>query len=63
MTTQTVPTERKPAVKLTFRVERGPYFLCVAIKGEASFDWSSIAGVCGGVALKFDLPTFKPGSG
>jgi hypothetical protein len=38
MTTQTIPTARKPACKLAFHVQRAPCFLCVAIKGEASFD-------------------------
>ena len=38
MTTPTIPAARKPACKLTFQVQRAPYFLCVAIKGEASFD-------------------------
>jgi anti-anti-sigma factor len=38
MTTSTIPTRRKPAGKLTFRVQRGPSWLCVAIQGEASFD-------------------------
>ena len=38
MTIHTVPTRRKPECKLAFHVERRPYFLLVAIKGEASFD-------------------------
>jgi anti-anti-sigma factor len=42
MTTQTLPTRRKPACKLTFHVQRAPYFLCVAIIGEASFDHAEI---------------------
>ena len=42
MTTHTIPTRRKPACKLTFCVQRGPHFLCVAIKGEASFNQAEI---------------------
>jgi anti-anti-sigma factor len=42
MTTQTIPTGRKPAPKLTFRVQRGAHFLCVAIQGEASFDQAEV---------------------
>ena len=42
MTTQTIPTRRKPASKLTFGVQRSPYLLCVAIKGEASFDQAEV---------------------
>jgi anti-anti-sigma factor len=42
MTTPTIPTRRKPACKLTFRIQRAPYFLCVAIKGEASFDQAEV---------------------
>jgi anti-anti-sigma factor len=42
MTTQTIPTRRKPACKLTFGVQRGPHFLCVAITGEASFDQAEV---------------------
>jgi anti-anti-sigma factor len=42
MTTQTLPTRRKPACKLTFRVQRAPYFLRVAIQGEASFDQAEV---------------------
>jgi anti-anti-sigma factor len=42
MTTQTMPTVRNPAGKLTFHVRRGPHFLCVAIKGEASFDQAEV---------------------
>jgi anti-anti-sigma factor len=42
MTTATIPTRRKPPCKLTFRVQRGPYFLCVAIQGEASFDQAEV---------------------
>ena len=42
MTTATIPTRRKPPCKLTFRVQRGPYFLCLAIQGEASFDQAEV---------------------
>ena len=42
MTTATIPTRRKPADKLTFRVQRGADFLCVAIQGEASFDQAEV---------------------
>jgi anti-anti-sigma factor len=42
MTTQTIPTEQKPACKLTFHVQRCPHFLRVAIKGEASFDQAEV---------------------
>ena len=42
MTTATIPTRRKPADKLTFRVQRGSHFLCVAIQGEASFDQAEV---------------------
>src|SRR6516162_3255116 len=42
MTTPTIPTGRKPACKLTFRVQRAPHFLCVAIQGEASFDQAEV---------------------
>ena len=38
MTTQTVPPRRKPEGKLAFHVEHRPYFLLVAVRGEASFD-------------------------
>ena len=42
MTTQTIPTGRKRECKLTFRVQRCPSFLCVAIRGEASFDQAEV---------------------
>jgi anti-anti-sigma factor len=42
MTSPTLPTRRKPACKLTFRVQRAPYCLCVAIQGEASFDQAEV---------------------
>jgi anti-anti-sigma factor len=42
MTTETIPARRKPACKLAFHVERGPHFLIVAIRGEASFDQAEV---------------------
>jgi anti-anti-sigma factor len=42
MTTPTIPAGRKPLCKLTFRVQRGPCFLCVAITGKASFDQAEV---------------------
>ena len=42
MTTQTLPPQRKPACKLAFHVERGPHWLTVAIRGEASFDQAEV---------------------
>jgi anti-anti-sigma factor len=42
MTTATIPTRPKPADKLTFPVQRGSHFLCVAIQGEASFDQAEV---------------------
>jgi anti-anti-sigma factor len=42
MTTQTIPTGRKRECQLTFRVQRCPSFLCVAIQGEASFDQAEV---------------------
>ena len=42
MTTATIPTRRQPADTLTFRVQRGADFLCVAIQGEASFDQAEV---------------------
>jgi anti-anti-sigma factor len=38
MTIQTNATRRKPECKLAFHVDRGPHWLTVAIRGEASFD-------------------------
>src|SRR5262249_42100326 len=38
MTAQTIPARRQPECELAFHVERGPHFLSVAIRGEASFD-------------------------
>ena len=42
MNTQTLPPRRKPKGKLAFHVERFPYFLCVSIRGEASFDQAEV---------------------
>jgi anti-anti-sigma factor len=42
MITGTIPTRRKPACKVAFHVERRPYFLLVAIKGEGSFDQAEV---------------------
>jgi anti-anti-sigma factor len=42
MTTQTIPARPKPPCKLTFRVQRCPHWLCVAIRGEASFDEAEV---------------------
>jgi anti-anti-sigma factor len=42
MTAQTIPARRKPECKLAFHVERGPHFLIVAIRGEASFDQAEV---------------------
>jgi anti-anti-sigma factor len=42
MTTQTIPTGRKRACPLTFRLQRGPSFLCVALQGEAGFDQAEV---------------------
>jgi anti-anti-sigma factor len=42
MTSQTIPTGRKRECQLTFRVQRCPYFLLVAIQGEASFDQAEV---------------------
>jgi anti-anti-sigma factor len=42
LTAATLPSERKPACKLTFGVQRCPHFLCVAIGGEASFDQAEV---------------------
>ena len=42
MTTQTLPSQRRPACKLTFDVQRCPHFLWVAIEGEASFDQAEV---------------------
>jgi anti-anti-sigma factor len=42
MTMQPIATRRKPECKLAFHVERRPYFLLVAIKGEASYDQAEV---------------------
>jgi hypothetical protein len=42
MTVQTLPPRRKPACKLAFQVERGPHWLTVAVRGEASFDQAEV---------------------
>ena len=42
MTSQTIATRQKPEGKLAFHVERGPHFLLVAIKGEASYDQAEV---------------------
>ena len=42
MNTQTLPPRRKPECKLAFHVERGPRWLTVAIRGEASFDQAEV---------------------
>jgi len=39
---QTDATRRKPECQLAFHVKRGPHFLLVAIKGEASFDQAEV---------------------
>jgi anti-anti-sigma factor len=42
MTTQATWAQRKPECKLAFHVERGPHWLTVAIRGEASFDQAEV---------------------
>jgi anti-anti-sigma factor len=42
MTIQTIATRRKPEGELAFQVERRPYFVLVAIRGEASFDQAEV---------------------
>jgi anti-anti-sigma factor len=42
MTARTIPTRRKPECQRTFHVERGPHFLLVAIRAEASFDQAEV---------------------
>ena len=42
MTVQTLPPRRKPECKLAFQVERGPHWLTVALRGEASFDQAEV---------------------
>jgi anti-anti-sigma factor len=38
MSAETIRARRQPECQLAFHVERGPHFLSVAIRGEASFD-------------------------
>jgi anti-anti-sigma factor len=42
MSIQPIAKRRKLESKLTFHVERRPYFLLVAIRGEASFDQAEV---------------------
>jgi anti-anti-sigma factor len=42
MTIPTMPTRRKPECKLAFHVERGPQWLTVVLRGEASFDQAEV---------------------
>ena len=56
MTTPTISAGRKPECKLTFRVQRGPHFLCVAIQGKASFDQAE---VISGQLLRIPLDSFS----
>jgi anti-anti-sigma factor len=42
MNTQTLRPRRKPKGKLAFHVERGPHWLTVALRGEASFDQAEV---------------------
>jgi anti-anti-sigma factor len=42
MTIQINVRRRKPEYKMAFHVERGPQYLIVAIKGEASFDQAEV---------------------
>jgi anti-anti-sigma regulatory factor len=42
MTAQTIPPQHKPECKLAFHVERGPQWLTVALRGEASFDQAEV---------------------
>jgi len=42
MTIQTDATCRQPECKMAFHVERRPYFLLVAIRGEACFDQAEV---------------------
>jgi anti-anti-sigma regulatory factor len=42
MTSQTIASRRKPKCQVAFHVERGPHFLLVAIRGEASFDQAEV---------------------
>jgi anti-anti-sigma factor len=42
MTVQTMPPRCKPECKLAVHVERGPHWLTVALRGEASFDQAEV---------------------
>jgi anti-anti-sigma factor len=42
MTVQTLSPQPKPECKLAFHVERGPHWLTVALRGEASFDQAEV---------------------
>ena len=42
MTVQTMHTRRQLECKLAFHVQRGAHYLCVAIRGEASFDQAEV---------------------
>ena len=42
MSAETIRARRQPECQLAFHVERGPHFLSVAIRGEASFDQAEV---------------------
>src|SRR5262245_27899072 len=42
MTVQTIHTRRQLECKLAFHVQSGAHYLCVAIRGEASFDQAEV---------------------
>src|SRR5262249_13039105 len=42
MTVPTMHTRRQLACKLAFHVQSGAHYLCVAIRGEASFDQAEV---------------------
>jgi hypothetical protein len=56
MNTQTLPPRRKPEGKLACRVQRGPHWLTVAIRGEASFDQAEVIAA---QLLRIPLDTFS----
>ena len=56
MNTQTLPPRRKPQCKLAFHVERGPQWLTVALRGEASFDQAEFIA---GELLRIPLDPFS----
>jgi len=56
MNTQTLPPRRKPKGKLAFHVERGPQWLTVALRGEASFDQAEFIA---GELLRIPLDPFS----